>query len=94
MLPAVLAAIAVSGVATAAVFILLLLYEQFESRVLILVVCGQSLYLPHGGDVGGGPTALSQSRSKKKRSEPVRFSSRSRQSTTAGPATNYLIQAW
>lgn len=46
MLPAVLAALAVSGVAASVVLVLLLVYEEFESRVLIPVVYGRSLRLP------------------------------------------------
>lgn len=46
MVPAVLAAIAVSNVAASVVFVLLLCYEEFESRVLIPIVYGRSLRLP------------------------------------------------
>jgi hypothetical protein len=44
--PAVLAAMAVGGVAATVVLVLLLFYEEFESRVLIPVVYGRSLRLP------------------------------------------------
>ncbi|MFZ6732225.1 AI-2E family transporter [Undibacterium sp. Ji42W] len=46
MVPAVLAALAVSGVAATVVGVLLLCYEEFESRVLIPVVYGRALRLP------------------------------------------------
>ena len=46
MIPAVLAALAVSGVAATIVGVLLLCYEEFESRILIPVVYGRSLRLP------------------------------------------------
>jgi predicted PurR-regulated permease PerM len=46
MVPAVLAAMAVGGVAATVVLVLLLFYEEFESRVLIPVVYGRSLRLP------------------------------------------------
>ncbi|MBI1772065.1 MAG: AI-2E family transporter [Burkholderiales bacterium] len=46
MIPAVLAALAVSGVAATVVFVLLLCYEEFESRILIPVVYGRALRLP------------------------------------------------
>ncbi|MFZ6678687.1 AI-2E family transporter [Undibacterium sp. Tian12W] len=46
MVPAVLAAFAVSGVAATVVGVLLLCYEEFESRVLIPVVYGRALRLP------------------------------------------------
>lgn len=46
MIPAVLAALAVSGVAATIVGVLLLCYEEFESRIVIPVVYGRSLRLP------------------------------------------------
>ncbi|PXX47085.1 AI-2E family transporter [Undibacterium pigrum] len=46
MIPAVLAALAVGGIAASVVFVLLLCYEEFESRVLIPVVYGRALRLP------------------------------------------------
>ena len=46
MIPAVLAALAVSQGAAIAVFVLLLAYEEFESRVLIPLVYGRALRLP------------------------------------------------
>ncbi|MFZ6874509.1 AI-2E family transporter [Undibacterium sp. Di27W] len=46
MLPAVLAALAIGGVAATVVFVLLLCYEEFESRVLIPIVYGRALRLP------------------------------------------------
>jgi predicted PurR-regulated permease PerM len=46
IIPAVFAAYAVSGVAATVVFISLLVFEQFESRVLIPLVYGRSLRLP------------------------------------------------
>lgn len=46
MIPAVLAAMAVGGVAATVVFVLLLCYEEFESRILIPVVYGRALRLP------------------------------------------------
>jgi predicted PurR-regulated permease PerM len=46
MIPAVLAAYAVSPVTALVVFIVLLVYCEFESRVLIPVVYGRSLRLP------------------------------------------------
>ncbi|MFZ6658110.1 AI-2E family transporter [Undibacterium sp. TJN19] len=46
MVPAVLAALAVGGVAATVVCILLLCYEEFESRILIPIVYGRSLRLP------------------------------------------------
>lgn len=46
MIPAVLAALAVGSVAATIVFVLLLCYEEFESRVLIPVVYGRALRLP------------------------------------------------
>lgn len=46
MIPAVLAALAVSTSAATVVFVLLLCYEEFESRILIPIVYGRSLRLP------------------------------------------------
>ncbi|HEX8603888.1 MAG TPA: AI-2E family transporter [Pseudoduganella sp.] len=46
MIPAVLAALAVGGVAATVVFVLLLCYEEFESRVLMPVIYGRALRLP------------------------------------------------
>jgi putative heme transporter len=46
MVPAVLAALTKGTVVTAIVFILLLCYEEFESRVLIPIVYGRALRLP------------------------------------------------
>lgn len=46
MIPAVLAALAVGTAAATIVFVLLLCYEEFESRILIPVVYGRSLRLP------------------------------------------------
>lgn len=46
MIPAVLAALAVSTGSATIVFVLLLGYEEFESRVLIPLVYGRSLRLP------------------------------------------------
>ena len=46
MIPAVLAALTVSSVAATVTFVLLLCYEEFESRVLIPIVYGRSLRLP------------------------------------------------
>ncbi len=46
IIPAVLAAYAASGVVAMTVFTLLLIYGEFESRVLIPVVYGRSLRLP------------------------------------------------
>jgi predicted PurR-regulated permease PerM len=46
MIPAVLAALATGTVAATAVFVLLLCYEEFESRVLIPVIYGRALRLP------------------------------------------------
>jgi len=46
MIPAVLAALAVSSVAATVVFVLLLCYEEFESRVLMPVIYGRALRLP------------------------------------------------
>ncbi len=46
MIPAVLAALATGSVAATVVFVLLLCYEEFESRVLIPIVYGRSLRLP------------------------------------------------
>jgi predicted PurR-regulated permease PerM len=46
MIPATLAALAVSNVTAMVVFALLLVYEEFESRVLIPLVYNRSLRLP------------------------------------------------
>ena len=46
MIPAVLAALAVGSGAATVVGVLLLCYEEFESRVLIPIVYGRSLRLP------------------------------------------------
>jgi predicted PurR-regulated permease PerM len=46
MIPAVLASLAAGSVAATVVFVLLLCYEEFESRVLIPVVYGRALRLP------------------------------------------------
>lgn len=46
MIPAVLAALATGSVAATVVFVLLLCYEEFESRLLIPIVYGRSLRLP------------------------------------------------
>jgi predicted PurR-regulated permease PerM len=46
IIPAVLAALSVNSATATIVFILLLCYEEFESRVLIPVVYGRSLRLP------------------------------------------------
>jgi predicted PurR-regulated permease PerM len=46
MIPAVFAALAVSSVAATVVLILLLCYEEFESRVLVPLVYGRALRLP------------------------------------------------
>ncbi|WP_426189404.1 AI-2E family transporter [Massilia sp. DWR3-1-1] len=46
MIPAVLAALAVSSVAATIVLVLLLCYEEFESRVLVPLVYGRALRLP------------------------------------------------
>jgi predicted PurR-regulated permease PerM len=46
MIPAVLAALAAGTVAATVVFVLLLCYEEFESRVLIPLVYGRALRLP------------------------------------------------
>jgi predicted PurR-regulated permease PerM len=46
MIPAVLAALAIGKVATIVVFVLLLCYEEFESRVLIPIIYGRALRLP------------------------------------------------
>jgi predicted PurR-regulated permease PerM len=46
MIPAVLAALATSTAAATVVFILLLCYEEFESRLLIPIVYGRALRLP------------------------------------------------
>jgi predicted PurR-regulated permease PerM len=46
MIPAVLAALAVGNAAATVVFVLLLCYEEFESRVLIPIIYGRALRLP------------------------------------------------
>jgi predicted PurR-regulated permease PerM len=46
MIPAVLGALAAGTVAATVVFVLLLCYEEFESRVLIPIVYGRALRLP------------------------------------------------
>ncbi|WP_426115074.1 AI-2E family transporter [Massilia sp. PWRC2] len=46
MIPAVCAALAVSSVAATIVLVLLLCYEEFESRVLVPLVYGRALRLP------------------------------------------------
>lgn len=46
MIPAVFAAMAVSSVAATIVLVLLLCYEEFESRVLVPLVYGRALRLP------------------------------------------------
>ncbi|MBC7499052.1 MAG: AI-2E family transporter, partial [Herminiimonas sp.] len=46
MIPAVLAALAVGSGAATVVFVLLLCYEEFESRIVIPLVYGRSLRLP------------------------------------------------
>jgi predicted PurR-regulated permease PerM len=46
MIPAVLAALAVGSVAATVVFVVLLCYEEFESRVLMPVIYGRALRLP------------------------------------------------
>ncbi|MGZ5198984.1 MAG: AI-2E family transporter [Telluria sp.] len=46
MIPAVLAALAVSSVAAIVVFVLLLCYEEFESRALMPIIYGRALRLP------------------------------------------------
>ena len=46
IIPAVLAALAIGNVAATVVGVLLLCYEEFESRVLIPIVYGRSLRLP------------------------------------------------
>ena len=46
IIPAVLAALSVSSATATIVFVLLLCYEEFESRVLIPIVYGRSLRLP------------------------------------------------
>lgn len=46
MIPAVFAALAVGSVAATVVFVLLLCYEEFESRVLVPVIYGRALRLP------------------------------------------------
>lgn len=46
MIPAVFAALAVSSVAATIVLVLLLCYEEFESRVLVPLVYGRALRLP------------------------------------------------
>jgi predicted PurR-regulated permease PerM len=46
MIPAVLAALAIGSVAATAVFVLLLCYEEFESRALVPIIYGRALRLP------------------------------------------------
>jgi putative heme transporter len=46
MIPAVLAALAVSSMAATVVFVVLLCYEEFESRALMPIVYGRALRLP------------------------------------------------
>jgi predicted PurR-regulated permease PerM len=46
IIPAVLAALGVSSVAATIVFVLLLCYEEFESRILIPIIYGRALRLP------------------------------------------------
>jgi predicted PurR-regulated permease PerM len=46
MIPAVLAALDVSTVAATVVFVLLLCYEEFESRALVPIIYGRALRLP------------------------------------------------
>jgi putative heme transporter len=46
MIPAVLAALAVGSVAATVVFVLLLCYEEFESRALVPIIYGRALRLP------------------------------------------------
>jgi predicted PurR-regulated permease PerM len=46
MIPAVLAALAVGSVAATVVFVVLLCYEEFESRVLMPIIYGRALRLP------------------------------------------------
>jgi predicted PurR-regulated permease PerM len=46
MIPAVLAALDVSAVAATVVFVLLLCYEEFESRALVPIIYGRALRLP------------------------------------------------
>jgi predicted PurR-regulated permease PerM len=46
MIPAVLAALASGSAAATVVFVLLLCYEEFESRVLIPIIYGRALRLP------------------------------------------------
>jgi predicted PurR-regulated permease PerM len=46
MIPAVLAALAVGSVAATVVFVVLLCYEEFESRALIPIIYGRALRLP------------------------------------------------
>jgi predicted PurR-regulated permease PerM len=46
MIPAVLAALAVGSVAATVVFVLLLCYEEFESRALMPIIYGRALRLP------------------------------------------------
>jgi predicted PurR-regulated permease PerM len=46
MIPAVLAALAIGKVAATVVFVLLLCYEEFESRALMPIIYGRALRLP------------------------------------------------
>jgi predicted PurR-regulated permease PerM len=46
MIPAVLAALAIGSVAATVVFVVLLCYEEFESRALIPIIYGRALRLP------------------------------------------------
>jgi putative heme transporter len=46
MIPAVLAALGVSSAAATVVFVVLLCYEEFESRILMPVIYGRALRLP------------------------------------------------
>jgi len=46
MIPAVLAALAIGSVAATVVFVLLLCYEEFESRALVPIIYGRALRLP------------------------------------------------
>ena len=46
MIPAVLAALAVGSVAATVVFVVLLCYEEFESRALMPIIYGRALRLP------------------------------------------------
>jgi predicted PurR-regulated permease PerM len=46
MIPAVLAALAIGSVAATVVFVLLLCYEEFESRALMPIIYGRALRLP------------------------------------------------